>query len=466
MRFVLSRAVFLCQRRRLLALAALAPVPAAIVVAFVMLAPLALARVGAALGDELAPALGTSAVATALVLGPCLAAAAAGAGIALSLPTREGLGQQIAASPCGDRSAIGAPLLLPGMLAGVVMLPSLAAFITSLANSFPGGRAAGLALGLAILAAVPAGALAAEAAQIAVRGRRSRLSFFVLGLGAWMIMGKAMGAAPLGPLAAVAGAVQGRGSAWVALVVAALVALGLGGTWIELAARRPEQRPRVARRRPLVATGRFPVLGATAALVWRRMDVRRASLGALSFGLLGAMIGVAAGAASPGPFLLSTTTTLAGSLVAPLATFSILSSGSWIWLGAPRGVGWVTARASFVGLVAAALPVGVVASAAAVASGVDWQTAGAVSVLLVMGGGVATVAGSLVPWQGEGIGDQVSAVAALIAAALATSLAIGLFAPRLAAAGLPDPVIAAALCGLVCLLAIATPAWRLESVAR
>jgi len=466
MRFVLCRSVARCQARRLVAAVGSAPLPAAILVALVAGAPLALARVGAMLGNELAPAATTSGVATALVLGPCLAAAAAGAVIAASLPTRAGLGQQIAAGPFGDRSAVVAPLVLPAFLATFVVLPSLVALTVSLAGPLPGGHTAGLALSIAVLAAVPVGAIAAEGAQIAVRGRRRRLLAFGLGAGAWLGAGVAMRMAPLGPLAPVGLALRGVVSPWVALAAVWVVALGLGGTWIGVANRRPEPRLRATRRRHFEAAWRFPVSAAALSLVARRTDVRRASVAALGFGLTGATVAVVAGSPSPGPFLLATTTTLLGSLVASLALFGILVSGSWIWLAAPTGLRSLVATAWLVGLAAAAIPVGVVGVVAAIASGVDASMVGVVSVLVVMGAAVATITGSLVPWQGDGIGDQLSAVAAFMAVALATSLTIGLVAPRLKTVGLPDPGIAFLLCVAFSLLANAVLARRLEGGSR
>lgn len=466
MRFVLSRAVARCQARRLWAVAAAAPVPAAVVIALVALAPLALARIGAVVGDDLAAAAVSVELTTALVLGPCLAAAAAGSVLAVSLPTRAGLGQQIAAAPCGDRSAIAAALLLPATLAAIVVLPSLAALTVALASSFPGGRTAGLALGAAILAAVPVGAVAAEGVQIAVRGRRIRLLGFGLALAAWLAAGGAIGATSLGLLAPVSLALQGAVSAWVALAAAGAVAMSFGGAWILLAGARPERQPRAPGRRRLAAAWRFPVPAAACSLVVRRSDVRYAMIAALGFGAAGALVAVLGGSEPPGPLLLATTTTLLGSLVAALAVFGILALGSWLWLGAPRSRRAIAAMGWFVGLAAAAAPVGVVAAAAFIASGADGGTVGTVAVLVVMGAAVATIAGSLVPWQGESAGDQLSSLAAFVVVAVAASFTVGLVAPRLAAFGVPDPLVAVLLGGLLSSVAITILVRRLESGAR
>lgn len=466
MRFALYSAVARCQARRLRAVGAAAPLPAAGVAILVAVAPFALARVGGALGNELARSVVMDEVATALVLGPCLAAAAAGAVLAVSLPTRAGLGQQIAAGPCSDRSAIGAGLLLPGGLAALIVLPSLLSLSLALAGSFPGGYPAGLALAAAILAAVPAGAVVAEGVQIAVRGPRFRLLGIGIGIGAWMVVGGTMGAKTLGFLAPTSLALRGTASGWTALAAAAGAAASLSAAWVLLAAKRPEQRSRATRRRHLDFVWGYPVPAAAAALVLRRSDVRHANVAAVGFGATGALIAVASGAEPPGPFLLATTTTLLGSLVAALAGWGVLATGTWMWLGAPRGRRATAATVWQAGLVASGAPVAGVAAAAAIGSGFDWRTVGVVAVLVVAGAAVATIGGALVPWQGTGIGDQLSSFAAFAAVAIAASLVVGLIAPRLTTHGVPDPAVAFLLCGLLSAVAIGSLVRRLESGAR
>ena len=220
MRFALCRAVARCQARRLRAVGAAAPLPAAIVAILVALAPLALARVGDTVGEELAGTLASADVATALVLGPFLAAAAAGAVIAVSLPTRAGLGQQVAAGPCGDLAALVAGLLFPAVVVTLTVLPSLVTLGLTLAGGLGVGYPAGLAFVIAIVAAIPAGAVVAEGVQAATRGLRLRSSVVGIGVGVWAVTGAAMGAAPLGPLAPVGGALRGSESAWSAVALA------------------------------------------------------------------------------------------------------------------------------------------------------------------------------------------------------------------------------------------------------
>jgi len=463
MRFALSRAVAGCQARRLRTIVAGAPIPSAIVVAVVALAPLALARVGSALGSELADGLDSPAITDALVLGPCLAAAAAGGVLAASVPTRDALGQQIAAGPIGNRSVTCSLILLPATLAALVCVPALVAFALSVASSSPGGQAAGLPLGAAILAAVPVGAVVAEGLKIAAWGHRIRLLGLGLGLGAWVVAGRAVGATPLGFLAPVSLALRGAAPAWVALLVACLVAVSFGTAWIILASTRPERRSRARERRHVAAAWWFPVPAAAFSLLARRADVRHANVAAIAFAVVGLMVAVAGGTPPPGPFLLAGTTTLMGSLVVALVGFGVLANGSWIWLGAPRNRGSLAAMTWLLSLAAAMAPVAAVGALAAVASGVDRSTTGVVVVLTVVGTAVATVAGSLVPWRGEAIGDQFSSVAAFVAVAIATSLAVGLVAPRLTALGLNDPEVAILLCCLSSFAAVGTLARRLTT---
>ena len=143
MRSPLCDAVARCHLRRLRRAVAVAPLPAAVGATLVVLAPLALARVGRAVGAELAGAAGSAGVAEALVLGPMLAAAAAGTALAVSYPGRSALGQQLAAGPGGETVAVLACLLVPALVGAVAVLPSLVALCVALAVELPGGVALG-----------------------------------------------------------------------------------------------------------------------------------------------------------------------------------------------------------------------------------------------------------------------------------------------------------------------------------
>ena len=103
--------------------------------------------------------------------------------------------------------------------------------------------------------------------------------------------------------------------------------------------------------------------------------------------------------------------------------------------------------ACLVALAGSAFPVTVVGAGAMVASGAPRSAVGVVAAVVIVGSAVALLAGALVPWSGEGVGDQLTTFAALAAIAIATSLAVGLAAPRLVSLGLPDAVVVVLVCG-------------------
>lgn len=448
MRSPLCDAVARCHARRLGKTVATAPLPAAIVAILVVLSPLALVRVGRAVGGALAGVVDTGGVADALVLGPVLAATVAGAALAVSLPGRSALGQQVAAGPCRGRAAIVAGLLVPALIGALTVLPSLVAACVALSRELPGGQTAGVALAVAAIAAVPAGAIVAEGALAAARGRRRRSLVIAGGTLAWAVTGAASGVAPLGPLAPVGAALRGSGSAWFALAAACGAAVALALAWVTLAATRPEKRSRPARpARRLVRRGRFPVPAAVAVLLMRRDDVRLATTGALGFGAAGIAIAAAAAAPAPTPFLLATTTALLGSILCSLAVCGLLLNGRWLWIGGPGDRRVIGLAACLVGLTGSAFPVAVVGTGAMAASGASWTAVGGVAAFVVVGSAAALLAGALVPWSDEGVGDQLTTFAAFAAIVIAASLMIGLVAPRLVSLGLPDVAVVVVVCG-------------------
>lgn len=443
----LSRAAALCHARRLRKTATEAPLSAATVSVLVVLGPLALHRAGRTVGDALADAVRVDGVAEALVLGPALAAAVAGAAVAVSLPGRSALGQQVAAGPCGGIVVIVAGLLVPALVVAVAVLPSLLAVCLTVAARLPGGWVAGLALVCATIAAVAAGAVVAEGGIAAARGRPRRALAIAGGAFVWAITGAVSGSAPLGPLAPVGAALRGSGSGWFALAGSCGTAVALALAWVVLAATRPEKGIRRARRgRSLGRGSRCHVPGAVTVLLARRDDVRRASVGALGFGAAGTAVAAAAATPAPAAFLLATTTALLGSVVWPLALGGVLLRGRWLWAGAPADRRLIAASACGVALTGSAVPVAVVGVGAASAAGASWSSVGAVAAFVIVGSASALLAGALVPWSGEGVGDQLTTFAALAAVVIAVSLAVGLAAPRLVALGLPDIGVAALLC--------------------
>jgi hypothetical protein len=471
MRFALCDAVARCQARRLRETVAVAPLPAAIVVILVVLAPIALVRVGRAIGSELAGAVDTGGVADALVVGPLLAAAVAGAALAVSLPGRPALGQQVAAGPCTHLAAIASGLLVPGLIGALAVLPSLVAVSVALAHELPGGAAAGAALVLATVAGVPAGAVLAEGGLAAARGRPARSLAVGGGVIAWAATSAGFptttpGAAVLGPVAPVGAALRGTGSAWPALAAASGAAVALALAWIALAATRPEKRWRVrGPSRNLVRGGRRAIPSAVAVLLARRDDVRLAAVAAMGFGVAGTTIATSAAAPQPTPFLLATTTTLLGSILCPLVLCGVLLHGRWLWVGGPRDRRLVTLAACLVGLVASALPVVVVGALATAVSGASLSALGVVAAFVLVGSAAALLAGALVPWNGEGVGDQLTTFAALAAVAIATSLGVGVAGPRLVSLGVPAAAVVVVVCGFSAVGALGAVGRRLGGTA-
>lgn len=467
MRSTLCEAVARCHVRRLRKMSAAAPLPVAAVATIVLLAPLALVRIGAAVGGELAGAVGADGVSEALVLGPVLAAAVAGAALAVTLPGGAALGPQVQAGPCGPRTAVAAGLLVPGAAGVLLVIPSLLAACIALAHELPGGPFAGLALAAATVAAVPAGAVVAEGGVAVARGQSGRALPLAFGALGWGAIGAALGAGYLGPFAPVAAALRGSGSPSFALALSCGAALALGLAWVNAAATRAEPRARKPRTAKTPVTGvRLRVPTAVAALLTRRGDVRFATAGAIGFGVGGIAIASASGAPTPSGFLLATTTALLGSILCPLAVCGILLEGSWLWRGGAGDRRVITCAAGVAGLAGSALPVAVVGGGAAAVSGSSWSAVGVVAAFTVVGSAVALLAGAVMPWRGEGVGDQVVTFTAFVTIAIAASLLIGIAAPRLVALGLPDVAVAAVACGASIGVALHALGRRLGEAAR
>jgi hypothetical protein len=453
MRFALCEAVARCHTRRLRMTFATAPLPATTVVVLVALAPIALARVGQALGSELVGVVSAAGVADALVVGPVLAAAVAGAALVASLPGRSAVGEQIGAGPCRGIAVTVAGLLVPALIGLLAVLPSLVAVCVGLAGDLPGGRTAGLALATATLAAIPAGAVLAEGLLAAARGVRRRSLAIAGGALAWAVTGAALGsssgATVLGPLAPAGAALRGSASPRVALAAACAVLVVLGLGWLPLAAARPERRSRAggSTRRIVRERRLFPVPAAMVALLSRRDDVRLASAGALVFGAAGIVLAAATGAPAPAPFLLATTTALLGSILCSLAICGVLLGGRWLWFGGPSDRRLIGLAACLVGLTGSTAPVAAVGVGALAATGGSWGAVGVVAGIVIVSSATALVAGALVPWASAGVGDQLTTFAALAALAIVASVTVGVVAPRLVARGLPDAVVGVAVCG-------------------
>jgi hypothetical protein len=440
-------AVARCHARRLLTMASRAPLPAAAVILIVLLAPIAFLRVGRALGAEVSGAIDAAGVADAIVLGPGLAAAVGGATLAAALPERAAFGGQIAAAPFGRIVGLVAVVLPPALAGAVVALPSLTAGGWAVGGELPGGPVSGIALSTAVVAAMFAGAIGAEAAIAASRGRLSRQPALAALAVPWPLVGLLLGAPPLGPLATVPPALRGELPPWVALVGSGATAAGLSWVWVMLAADRPEARAvRSGRTTGRVGRRCLAIPAALAAILLRRRDVRLAAVSSLVLGATGVVLAAVSAAPEPTGLLLATTTALLGCVLCSLVACGALLDGRWLWSGSPGDRRTIVALATIVTLAATAAPVVLVGLAAAAVSGATIRSTGIVAALTIVGSAVALLAGCLVPWKGGGVGDQLATFAAFAAVAFAASLLVGLVAPRLVSRGIPDSAVVLLVC--------------------
>ncbi len=450
MAWALCSAVLRCQSRRVHALARRAPLLSAAAAFAVVAAPWPLARAGTELGGTVEPALGAHGVAQALVAGFALAGAATGAALAVSCPGRQGLGPQLAGSPVGSRTALVALALVPAVVSLLPVLPSMLAFLLPFAAHTPGGAPAGTTLLLAALAGGAAAAVAAEAAVHVSRGRAAAAIPAAFVLSAWVVAGVALSTPGLGPLGLVASAVDGKCPVGIAAAVTALTAAGLAAAWMAMAGRRPERRGRLRGSTVRLVRGSGPVavVAAVSALVMRRRDLRLAGLAALAFGLGGVAVGAASNAPPPAPLLLGATTAVLGTALVPLALPGAFVTGRWAWACAPRRLlpAASGSAVSVTALLAALVPGAVLAW---VVSAVTPAAVARLAVLAAIPAAAALVAGVVVPWRGDGIGDQLASFGAFAACAAAVSGGTGVAGPRLVAAGVPPGLAAAGLAGAV-----------------
>ena len=230
MHSTLCEAVARCHLRRLRGVAAAAPLPAAIVALVVVTAPVVLFRLGGAVGDEVAGSIGTAGVSDALVLGPLLAAAVAGAALAVAAPPRSALGYQVAAGPPGAAIAVVGAHARPR---GCRLDRGRA---VSASPSAPGSRVPFPAELQAALRSLrrrsppfPPAPSSPKAGSPPGAGSTAARSPWVSGCLGWLVVGLALGAGPLGPLALVPPALRGAGSPWLALGVSSGVGIGLSG---------------------------------------------------------------------------------------------------------------------------------------------------------------------------------------------------------------------------------------------
>ena len=91
---------------------------------------------------------------------------------------------------------------------------------------------------------------------------------------------------------------------------------------------------------------------------------------------------------------------------------------------------------------------------------------GVVAGIVIVGSGMGLIAGALVPWVSDGVGDQLTTFAALAALAIAASVTTGVLGPRLVDRGVPDAVIVLLVCVASLVAALRALDYRLRLAAR
>jgi hypothetical protein len=420
------------------------PAPLALAAA-VAAAPPLLWRVGSATGEAAGPALGNEAAARALVFGTSLAAAVGGVVVALAAPRLSALGPQLAAVPVGQRAASLALVAIPAVIVGGAATPGMLALLVPIGAAGPAGVPGGLVLAASGLAGAVVGAAAAETARAA--RARSPLALAAAAVVAvpWLVTRSwpGLGRGGLADLPALA--VAGRETTPAALAVTIGTAVLGAIAWLVAAGVPPRHacRRRARERSGLLLPRRAGACAFEAArrVLWRRGEMRAAAAG-LALGLAGAVAGLLLDA--PPALVLAQAAAapiLAGAL-APVAAAGLARRGGHVWSIAPAGT-WRPAVAwSAAALLLHALLVAVVVGACVPLAGARAGDAAGALQGATLAGTAGLLAGAVVPWQGDRLGDQLVSLAAFGCAAVLAGGLVAAAASPLGAAGLP-PVAAA-----------------------
>ena len=462
----LSEAIARCLARRGRAGLRSAPVPVAFGVGAFVAAPLLMARAGSALGDVIAPALDDVRSTRILVATIVALAALGGAAISVALPSRDGLGDELATTPLTERRLLWATWVVPLALVFVAAAPTVLGLLLSFAASSPGGWATAPALVVAGLAGALLGAAVAEVGRLVVCGDAvGTVGVAALGC-CWLGAGALAGTAALGPLDALAGALAGRDAMRGALV-GLVVCVGALTVWASCATRargsRAPQSPRLrvpAWRRPALV-----VVASVLVLLSRRRDVRVGLLLSAAAAAATLTLGRAGGAPWDVGVPLAAMTAALAAVPLPLAAGGALIDGRWHWQTAPRhsatvAAGWCAAAVGGLALVVAA----VVFPAVAVLD-VGRSSVGPVFLGAAMVAACALATGALVPCRDAAMGDQIPSIAALVVVLATAGVLAGEVGTALADAGAPEALAAATPVGVVLAIAWWSLAVRAARVA-
>jgi len=331
-------------------------------------------------GRSAAPAL-QSADHRAVVVSAALVAGLAGAAVTLLVPGPRALGCQLEAAPVPWPVAFAGLVLFPVSVALVLVLPAAALFVAPSA-----GARTPLVLAR-VLGFAALGGCAAEAA-VAVARRSARGLPVAAGCGLLAVLD----APP--PLAVVlwAAAAAARPAEPAARGDVTVVVHGVAGTALARYARRRDLRRQAA------AGVAVAVAGALALRVVGVLDV------AAAFGAFGAVLGAA---------------------IVPLAAPGADRAAEWLWRAAPasrRSLAFVFGGVALALGAAVALAGALGALAAAPAPPARLLPLAAVLALVLATG---LLAGAVVPWRSDRLGEQLGAYAAfgVVAAVVWASLA-------------------------------------------
>lgn len=425
MAWPLFDAVLRCLVRRGRSFALRAPLPAAVIAAVLVLAPLALARATSAVARTSSAALADPVATRIVALALLVPAAAAGAAASRLVPAAERLGAAVVAAPV-RRGVAALAAALPTLLAAVAFAPLAASVAVPFALASPGGLPAAVALGAGVGAAVAVGAAAAQLADRARRGD-ARALLAVLGLASASI---GLGAVVVGdPAARLASVLAGRRSAGAATLDAVAVLLAATFVWGLALRLRPDgvdRRGPGGRRRVAAPLDRLPVLSLALLILLRRAEPRGAVVAGALIGLGGALLGRVVGLEPDAAVLLGLTSVLASAAVAPLAVGGAATSVRWVLGVAPvdrtrAATAWLVAAAAVTTL--SLVPLACLAAAEGV---LTRRSLGAFALGIVLSTGCGVLAGSVAVWRPGAVGDQTLALGLLaVVAAAVGALALG-----------------------------------------
>lgn len=423
MAWPLFDAVLRCLWRRGRSFALRAPLPAAVIAAVLVLAPLALARATSSVARASAAALADPQATRIIALALLVPAAAAGAAASRLVPAAERLGAAVVAAPV-RRGPAALAAALPTLLAALAFVPLATSVAVPFALASPGGLPAAAALGAGVAAAVAVGAAAAQLADRARRGDAAGVAL-VVGLAS---AGLGLGVAVAGdPAALLAEVLAGRAGAGAATLDAAVVLVAATVVWgLALRLRPAGARRRGRLRRLRAPLGRLPLLSLALLVLLRRAEPRGAVAAGALLGLGGALLGRVVGLDADAALLLGLTSVLASAAVAPLAVGGAVTSLRWVIGIAPVdrtrvAVAWLAAAATATTL--SLLPLVCLAAAEGVLTA---RSLGAFALGILLATGCGVLAGSIAVWRPGAIGDQTLALGLLaVVAAGAGALALG-----------------------------------------